>query len=207
MLFVDGLVQSELVGKMRKVVVLASGSGSLLQALIDSPSHGSVFEIVAVVSDKPNCLALDRAVQAGIAAIGISRSAIAENQWQDELSKSVLNFQPDLIVSAGFMRIIKSNLFEVVPTINAHPSLLPQFPGAHAVKDALAAGVNQTGATVHYVDAGVDTGKIIAQRKVEVRADDTESSLHERIKEVERDQLVEVVVKLCQQNDLWAGLS
>ncbi|MFM1906305.1 MAG: hypothetical protein RIT32_1101 [Actinomycetota bacterium] len=191
---------------MRNIVVLASGSGSLLQALIDSPARGEVFQISAVVSDNADSLALKRAAAAGIEAIPLNYQRYVSSDWQQQLFETAMRFQPDLIVSAGFMRIIKSELFRVVPTINAHPSLLPKFPGAHAVADALAAGVQQSGATVHYIDEGVDTGRILAQQTVPVLASDTESSLHERIKEVERVQLVQVVVKLCQQSDLWAGI-
>lgn len=191
---------------MRKLVVLASGSGSLLQALIDAPANGVTYQISAVISDNPTATALTRAKSAGVTAIALPPTGLSADFWQQELKTTVISFAPDLVVSAGFMRIIKSDLFKLIPTINAHPSLLPNFPGGHAVADALAAGVSETGATVHYVDAGVDTGEIIAQQAVPVLPGDTESSLHERIKVVERDQLVSVVVKLCQQDDLWAGM-
>lgn len=192
---------------MRNIVVLASGTGSLLQALIDSPARGKVFEIKALVTDNPDCYAIIRAEAAGIAAVVLPYQKNDSDAWQFQLAEQVLSFKPDLVVSAGFMRILKSDLFKLVPTINAHPSLLPEFPGAHAVADAIAAGVTETGATVHYIDEGTDTGKVIAQTKVAVRQDDSIESLHERIKVVERDQLVAVVVKLCQQSDLWAGIS
>lgn len=192
---------------MRNLVVLASGSGSLLQALIDAPANGVTYQIAAVISDNPTATALTRAQSAGITAIALPAIGLSADSWQQELKTVVMSFAPDLVVSAGFMRIIKSDLFKLIPTINAHPSLLPNFPGGHAVADALAAGATQTGATVHYVDAGVDTGEIIAQQVVQIKSDDTESSLHERIKVVERDQLVSAVVKLCQQEDLWAGLN
>lgn len=191
---------------MRKLVVLASGSGSLLQALIDAAAHKKWYEIAAVISDNSAAAALARAEAAGIPAISLPVNGQNNLQWQQELKKTVLSYQPDLVVSAGFMRIIKSDLYAVVPTINAHPSLLPNFPGAHAVADAIAAGAKTTGATVHYVDAGIDTGAIISQREVPILDNDTEASLHERIKVVERDQLVWVVVKLCQQSDLWVGV-
>ncbi len=192
---------------MRNVVVLASGNGSLLQALIDAPERGDKYEIVAVVSDKPECFAIERARQAGIIDIAMSFQKLQVDQWQQQLKAAVLGFNPDLVVSAGFMRIIRSDLYEIVPTINAHPSLLPNFPGAHAVADALAAGVETTGATVHFIDAGVDSGKILSQQSVPVYPNDSVQSLHERIKVVERIQLTQVVVKLCQQDDLWAGLN
>ena len=191
---------------MRKLVVLASGSGSLLQALIDAAAHKRWYEIAAVISDNSAATALTRAEAAGIPALSLPVHGQSNMQWQQQLKETVLSYQPDLVVSAGFMRIIKSDLFAVVPTINAHPSLLPNFPGAHAVADAIAAGATTTGATVHYVDAGIDTGSIIAQREVPILENDTETSLHERIKVVERDQLVWVVVKLCQQSDLWVGI-
>jgi phosphoribosylglycinamide formyltransferase-1 len=178
----------------------------LLQALIDAPANGVTYQISAVIGDSPTATALTRAQSAGIPAIALPKTGLSADQWQQELKTAVMSFAPDLVVSAGFMRIIKSDLFKLIPTINAHPSLLPNFPGSHAVADALAAGVSETGATVHYVDAGVDTGEIIAQQAVQVLPGDTESSLHERIKVVERNQLVSVVVRLCQQDDLWAGL-
>jgi phosphoribosylglycinamide formyltransferase-1 len=192
---------------MRNLVVLVSGTGSLLQALIDHSARGEVFQISSVISDVPDCAALQRARAAGIEAVGIPVITTAKDQWQQTLRDTVLAKQPDLVVSAGFMRIIKSDLFEIVPTINAHPSMLPLFPGAHAVADALAAGVEKTGASIHYVDHGLDSGKLIAQREVPVLAGDSVTSLHQRIKQVERDQLAEVVVKLCQQSDLWAGIT
>jgi len=191
---------------MRNLVVLASGAGSLLQALIDSPARGEIYEISCVISDNPTSAALERATRAGIVAIALPYQKEAQVAWQQDLLEEVMSYQPDLVVSAGFMRIIKSALFELVPTINAHPSLLPNFPGAHAVADALAAGVAVTGATVHYIDQGIDSGKVISQREVPVLAEDSVASLHERIKQVEREQLVEVVVKLCQQSNLRAGI-
>lgn len=191
---------------MRKVVVLASGNGSLLQALIDSKFRGQIYEITAVVSDQPDAFALARAKQAKIPAIAVSVAGLTPVQWQQNLKLEILAHKPDLVVSAGFMRIIRSDLFELVPTINAHPSLLPKFPGAHAVADALAAGEKVTGATVHYIDAGIDSGKIIAQREIEILAADTVESLHERIKQVEREQLVEVVSELCLRSDLRSGI-
>lgn len=192
---------------MRNVVVLASGTGSLLQALIDSPARGEVFEIKALLTDRPDCSAINRAKAASIETVVLPYRKDNSDVWQSELTQRVLSFQPDLVVSAGFMRIIKSDLFNLVPTINAHPSLLPNFPGANAVADALAAGSNQTGATIHYIDQGIDTGTVIAQTAVAIHKGDTVETLHERIKAVERDQLVAVVVKLCQQSDLWAGIN
>lgn len=186
--------------------MLASGNGSLLQALIDSKSRGHLYEITAVLSDQPDAFALVRAKQAKITAIAVPVSGLTPAQWQQNLKQKILQHEPDLVISAGFMRIIRSDLFELIPTINAHPSLLPKFPGAHAVADALAAGEKVTGATVHYIDAGIDSGKIIAQREVEIMAADSVESLHERIKQVEREQLVEVVSELCLRSDLRSGI-
>jgi phosphoribosylglycinamide formyltransferase-1 len=184
---------------MRKIVVLASGSGSLLQALIDANENHKIFQIVAVISDQPDAYALKRAHSEGIPTVVVEFKKEEADAWQEKLKMTILKYQPDLVVSAGFMRIIKSDVFHLVPTINAHPSLLPMFPGKNAVAEALAAKVKKTGATVHFIDSGVDTGEIIAQTEVPIMENDTIDVLHERIKSVEREQLVSVVVKLCQQ--------
>jgi phosphoribosylglycinamide formyltransferase-1 len=118
--------------------------------------------------------------------------------WDAALTAAVAAHQPDLVVSAGFMKILGPAFLAAFPrTINTHPALLPAFPGANAVRDALAAGVEVTGATVHYVDAGVDTGEVIAQVEVPVEPGDTEGSLHERIKVAERRMLVETVERMA----------
>lgn len=172
------------------IVVLASGTGTLLQALIDA--QGS-YRIRGVVSDV-ECQALAKAEAAGIPAhvvpLGADRAA-----WNGELADTVASFDPDLVVSAGFMKILGAGFLSRFPSriINTHPALLPSFPGAHAVRDALAYGVKVTGSTVHLVDAGVDTGPIIAQVPVAVEPGDDETRLHERIKQVERKLIVEVL--------------
>lgn len=172
------------------VVVLASGAGTLLQALIDA--QGS-YRILGVVSDV-DCPALQRAEEAGIGtqivSLGADRAA-----WNVELADAVSTHSPDLVVSAGFMKILGEGFLSRFPSriINTHPALLPSFPGAHAVRDALAYGVRVTGSTVHIVDAGVDTGPIIAQESVAVHRGDDETRLHERIKQVERKLIVEVL--------------
>lgn len=176
---------------MPRIVVLASGTGSLLQALIDSPVRD---HIVAVGSDVPDAQALDRARHAAIPTFEVpvvgDRAA-----WNARLADNLSNFAPDLIVCAGFMRIIGPEVIDAYRgrIINSHPALLPSFPGAHAVSDALSYGVKVTGCTVHVVDAGVDTGPILAQQPVSVMDDDDEKSLHERIKQIERVLLVDVV--------------
>lgn len=182
---------------MSRIVVLASGTGSLLQALIDSRMRS---HIVAVGSDVADAPALSRATSAGLETftlpVGVSRS-----EWNMELAQTLARFQPDLIVCAGFMRVIGAEVIERFPDriINSHPALLPAFPGAHAVRDALAYGAQVTGCTVHVVDAGVDTGPIIAQQPVTIDTHDDESALHERIKQVERVLLVDVVERIVEQ--------
>lgn len=175
-----------------RVVVLASGSGSLLQAIIDNQIiHGAT--IVGLVCDK-KCPAVDRAIQAKI-PVEIVELGTDRNSWDQTLANKIAKYSPDLIVSAGFMRILGKDVLEKFEgkIINTHPALLPNFPGAHAVRDALDAKTEITGCTIHFVDSGMDTGEVIVQRTVAVFIDDTESSLHQRIKEVEQEMLVKVV--------------
>lgn len=173
-----------------KLLLLASGTGSLAQAVIDAG-----FEIASVVSDVPGAQVLDRAEAANIATKVIPFRKPRE-EWDQELISYVQSVSPDLVVSVGFMRILSSEFVSKFKVINSHPALLPNFPGAHAVKDALAAGATQTGCTVHWVDAGIDTGQIIAQVEVDVLPNDDQESLHERIKIVERKLIVEVIKSL-----------
>ncbi|MEY8567280.1 phosphoribosylglycinamide formyltransferase [Corynebacterium sp.] len=184
-------------GDTLRVVVLASGSGTLLQAMLDD--LGPSVEIVAVGADRP-CAALERAGQAGVPVFredyNPDRVAGYDREgWNTRLAGRIAAFSPDVVVSAGFMRILGAGLVDRFRgrIINTHPALLPSFPGAHAVPDALAYGVTLTGSTVHIVDDGVDTGPIIAQRAVPVLRDDTEETLHERIKTVERALIVDVL--------------
>ena len=117
-------------------------------------------------------------------------------EWDRELETLIAALKPDLVVSAGFMRILSERITSRFRIINSHPALLPLFPGAHAVRDALAAGATETGTTIHWVDAGVDTGQVIAQERVEILAGDTQESLHERIKIVERGLIVATIAAL-----------
>lgn len=175
------------------VVVLASGQGTLLQAILDSPIRQHV---ISVGSDLPGCAALERAQAAGVPRFCVPLTpGNSRESWDEEFATTLRRVDPEWIVCAGFMRILGPQVLNVFPDriINSHPALLPAFPGAHAVRDALAYGAKVTGTTVHLVDAGVDTGPIIAQQPVTVLADDDESSLHERIKEVERVLLVDVL--------------
>lgn len=188
------------------IVVLVSGSGTLLQALIDAcadPAYG--VRIVAVGADR-ECAGLDRARSAGIDTF-VCRTADHPTRadWDAGLAAELARREPAFVVSAGFMKVLGSAVLDAFTVINTHPALLPSFPGAHGVRDALAHGVKVTGTTCHVVDAGVDTGPIIAQRAVPVLPDDTEESLHERIKVEERDLLVEVVRRLAREGFVVEG--
>ncbi|WP_419178697.1 phosphoribosylglycinamide formyltransferase [Corynebacterium argentoratense] len=181
-----------------RVAVLASGTGSLLQAILNAQDNSYV--VVGVFADKP-CEAIDQArrhipAPQTVQVVDFSLFGQARRpQWNSLLADSVAASSPDVVVSAGFMRILGTEFLDRFGgrTINTHPALLPNFPGAHAVRDALAAGVKVTGTTVHYVDAGVDTGPVIEQREVPVYPGDDESTLHERIKTVEREMIVDVL--------------
>ncbi|MEI7453680.1 MAG: phosphoribosylglycinamide formyltransferase [Actinomycetes bacterium] len=173
-----------------RIVVLVSGSGTLLQAVMDSSVRNSV---VAVGSDLADCQGLARAQKAGIATFVVEPATFANrSDWNSALLAQLIGLNPDVILLAGFMRILGPGVISQFQgqIINTHPALLPFFPGAHGVRDALAAGVLNTGCTLHYVDEGVDTGEIISQRIVPVLDGDDEASLHERIKIQERDLLV-----------------
>ncbi len=175
-----------------RIVLLASGSGSLAQSIIDARSSGKLkVEILELLSDKRS-QASERASAAGIPTTHLP---MLENRtkWDTQLFERVLNLAPDLVVSVGFMRILAETFISTFPTINTHPALSPNFPGAHAVRDALESGVKVTGSTVHWVDAGIDTGAVIRQREVKVLPQDDEASLHERIKIVERELIVETL--------------
>ena len=180
-----------------RVVVLASGAGSNLAALLDAQrDEGLGARVVGVVSDVPSAGALELARAAGVATAVVSPREFADRPaWDAALAQAVAVFDPAWVVCAGFMRILGAPFLGRFEgrVLNTHPALLPAFPGAHAVRDALAHGARVTGCTVHLVDAGVDTGPILAQRAVEVAEDDDEASLHERIKVVERELLVDVV--------------
>jgi phosphoribosylglycinamide formyltransferase 1 len=189
-----------------RLVVLVSGSGTNLQALLDAigdDPEGYGAQVVAVGADRYGTAGLERAERAGIPTFvcKVGEHATRE-EWDAALTDAVAAHRPDLVVSAGFMKIVGRHFLARFGGrfINTHPALLPSFPGAHGVRDALAYGVKVTGCTVHFVDDGVDTGPIIAQGVVEVTEEDTtegEAALHERIKEVERKLLVEAVGRLA----------
>ena len=178
-----------------RLVVLVSGSGSNLQALLDASTGGDApFRVVAVGADRDGTGGVERAARAGIPAF-VCRvpDYVTRADWDLDLERQVSEHRPDLVVSAGFMKVLGPAVLSAHRVINTHPALLPSFPGAHGVRDALAHGVRVTGCTCHWVDAGVDTGPILAQRAVAVEAGDTVETLHERIKVVEREMLVDVV--------------
>ncbi|MGI5504540.1 phosphoribosylglycinamide formyltransferase [Lentzea sp. CA-135723] len=182
-----------------RVVVLVSGSGTLMQALLDADLP---VEVVAVGADRENIEGLKRAERAGVPHFAVKlRDHADRDAWDAALTEAVASYEPDLVVSAGFMKIIGERFLARFGgrMINTHPALLPAFPGAHGVRDALAYGVHVTGSTVHLVDAGVDTGPILAQEAVAVEPGDTEETLHERIKVVERRLLVETVGRLARE--------
>lgn len=187
---------------MLSVVVLISGSGSNLLALLKA-CENPLFpvRIMAVGSDRA-AEGLAHADLFGVPTFVVEKERFADaSTWAKKLLENINHFKPDLVVLAGFMKILpKEFVSKLSPNlINTHPSLLPLFPGAHAVRDALAAGATQTGVTVHVVDEGVDTGPMIAQRVVEVAPADDEASLHERIKSVERELLVETVLAIAEK--------
>ena len=181
----------ELVLNLR-VVVLASGAGTLFEALAIRADEIGI-EIVGLVTDA-KVAACDRAAALNIPVTVIPMS-VDRITWDQSLATELRRLKPELIISAGFMKILGQEVLAsyMGRIINTHPALLPLFPGAHAVRDALQAGVSETGATVHFVDSGIDTGQVIMQQQVTVEPDDTEALLHERIKVVEREILVRVV--------------
>ncbi|MFJ4805511.1 MULTISPECIES: phosphoribosylglycinamide formyltransferase [Streptomyces] len=188
----------------KRLVVLVSGSGTNLQALLDgiesagAEAYGA--RIVAVGADRDGIEGLVRAERAGLPTFVCRvKDHASREEWDAALAAAVAAYEPDLVISAGFMKIVGKEFLARFGGrfVNTHPALLPSFPGAHGVRDALAYGARVTGCTVHFVDDGVDTGPIIAQGVVEIRDEDDESALHERIKEVERRLLVEVVGRLA----------
>ncbi len=183
-----------------RLVVLVSGSGTLLQTLLDTAPQTLQADVVAVGADRPGTAAIARAAVAGRPTFEVAPHDYPDRSgWDRALRDAVAAQHPDWVVSAGFMRILGAEFLEAFPSrvLNTHPALLPAFPGAHAVRDALAYGVAVTGCTVHLVDAGVDTGPVLAQEAVRVDPSDNEDTLHERIKVVERRLLVDVVAALA----------
>lgn len=181
---------------MLRVVVLISGGGSNLRALLEACEHdGFPARVVAIGADR-DADGLAYADEFGIPSFVVPFGAFASREeWGDELLTQVRQWDADLVVLSGFMRLLPPRVVAALaPTLlNTHPAYLPEFPGAHAVRDALAAGATETGASVIVVDEGVDSGPIVAQRRIPVLPDDTETRLHERIKVVERELLIDAV--------------
>lgn len=184
-----------------RVVVLVSGAGTNLQALLDAaedPAYG--VRIVAVGADRDAIEGLARAEKAGIPTF-VRRLSDFETRagWDAAMATLVGRFDPDLVVCAGFMKLLSQDFLDRFLTVNTHPALCPSFPGVHGPRDALDYGVKVTGATLFVVDGGIDTGPIVAQVTVPVEADDDVASLHERIKVAERRMLVESVGRIARE--------
>ncbi|WP_344683946.1 phosphoribosylglycinamide formyltransferase [Saccharopolyspora taberi] len=184
-----------------RVVVLVSGSGTLLQALLDATADpGFPVRVVAVGADRSGIEGLARAERAGVPTfVQRLKDHPSRADWDRALTDACAEHEPDLVVSAGFMKLVGENFLARFAGryLNSHPALLPSFPGMHGVRDALDYGVRVTGCTLFVVDAGVDTGPILAQEAVEVLPGDDEASLHERIKGVERRLLVDTLAQLA----------
>ena len=184
-----------------RIVLLASGSGTLAQAVIDAFADGRLgIEIAAIGSDSPAAGVLDRARAHSIPCFVVRPKDFADRDgWNRELTEAVRRAAPDWVISAGFMRILGPSFVDAFDQriINTHPALLPAFPGARGVADALAHGVRITGGTIHLVDSGVDTGPIITQFAVPITDEDTEETVHERIKIGERRELVKLLNHLA----------
>ena len=190
-----------------RVVVLASGTGSLLRSLLDATGGDFPAAIVAVGVDR-DCPAVEIAAAASVPTFTERLPDYPDRHaWDAAITKATASYQPDLIVSAGFMKILGPQFLSrfMGRILNTHPALLPAFPGAHAVPDALAYGVKVTGCSVHLVDAGTDTGPILAQEAVPVLDDDDVATLHERIKVVERQLLVDVLAAVATRGVTWTG--
>jgi phosphoribosylglycinamide formyltransferase-1 len=179
-----------------RLVILASGTGSIAQSIIDAVASKVLdAQVVGLICDKEGAQVLQRAKEAEIQTHLIPMKS-ERKLWDSEVIDTLEELSPDLVVSAGFMRILSAECVARFRIVNSHPALLPLFPGAHAVRDALAAGAKETGTTIHWVDSGVDTGEIIAQESVAISASDTEASLHERIKIIERKLFVATLQSL-----------
>ena len=192
-----------------RLVVLVSGSGTNLQALLDAaqdPAYGA--KIVAVGADRDHILGLDRATRAGVPTFVVPLNGFeTREEWDRALTAAVGAYEPDLVVLAGFMKLVGESFLADFGgrTVNTHPALSPSFPGMSGPADALAYGVKVTGCTLFVVDAGVDTGAIVAQSAVPVAEDDTVESLHERIKTAERAMLTDSVGRMAREGYVVDG--
>jgi phosphoribosylglycinamide formyltransferase-1 len=184
-----------------RLVILASGGGSLADAVLAAVRAGTLeVDVPALVSDRRDAGALQVASRHEVAGLVVSPRDHADRAaWDAALAATLRALAPDLVASLGFMRILGPAVLAAFPgrIVNTHPSLLPAFPGAHAVRDTIAAGVTATGCTIHVVDEGVDTGPVLEQRRVAVLPGDDEATLHERIKTQERAMAVSVLGRLA----------
>ena len=190
-----------------RLVVLASGTGSLLASLLDAAVGHYPARVIAVGVDR-DCPAAEIAAAASLPTFRVRLADHPDRDaWDAALTEAAAAHSPDLVVSAGFMKILGKQFLSKFQgrILNTHPTLLPAFPGAHGVADALAHGVKVTGCTVHLVDAGTDTGPILAQQPIPVLDDDDEETLHERIKVTERRLLVDVIAAVATGGVTWIG--
>ena len=187
---------------MLSIVVLISGSGSNLRALLEACDNPLFPAKILGVGADSACSGLEHAEQFGVPTFVVDPKEFPSRElWAERLGESIGFLNPDLVVLAGFMKVLPAGFVSRFSPnlINLHPSLLPKFPGAHAVEDALAAGESVTGSTIHIVDQGVDTGPILSQREVSIAQGETKVELHERIKAVERVHIVDVVRDIAEQ--------
>ncbi|HEY8282416.1 MAG TPA: phosphoribosylglycinamide formyltransferase [Leifsonia sp.] len=188
---------------MLSIVVLISGGGSNLRALLEASSDAEFpARVVAVGADR-EADGLEHAEEFGIPSFTVPFSSFGDREeWGDALLEQILQWQPDLVILSGFMRLLPPRVVAALSPrlINTHPAYLPEFPGAHGVRDALASGATQTGASLIVVDNGVDAGPVISQERVPIRPGDSEASLHDRIKPVERRLLIEAVLGIANGN-------
>ena len=188
---------------MLSLVVLISGGGSNLRSLLEACQDAEYpARVVAIGADR-DADGLDLGEEFGVSTFTVPYSSFSSREeWGDELLAVIRQWSPDLVVLSGFMRLLPARVVAALSPhlLNTHPAYLPEFPGAHGVRDALAAGVPETGASLIVVDTGVDDGPIVAQERVPVLPDDTEDSLHARIKIVERRLLVQAVLDIANGN-------
>ncbi|MCL5984955.1 MAG: phosphoribosylglycinamide formyltransferase [Actinobacteria bacterium] len=191
-------------GKVKNIVVLASGNGSNFQAIIDAIDRGEINAMIsALITNNPDAYALKRAHKHGIPSVLIKPSEFgSREEYDDALLDALMEMDPDLIVLAGYMLLLGKRIVTKFKgrIINIHPALLPSFKGTHGVRDAFEYGVKITGVTVHFVDEGIDTGKIIAQEAVAILDDDTLKALEERIHKVEHKLYPQTIAELLDGN-------
>ena len=183
-----------------RILILASGSGTTLQAVLDAVGSGLIdADVVAAGTDVATCRAMARAEAAGIETFAVELASFDSREaWNDALAERIAGYEPDLVVLAGFMRILAPSVVGRFRIVNTHPSLLPAYPGGHAIADALADGATSTGVTVHWVDEGVDTGPVIAQVEVAIEPGDDEDSLRARVQAAEKPLYVQAIRDICQ---------